>query len=163
LAREARLYLTRNQVGELARSGFELGNHTYSHVRCRSLTSEDLAEEIDRNQRELEALGGPVRSFSVPYGSSADVTTPLIECLKRSRHEAIFLSESVANSRQLNSFQIDRVSVRQDQPDRLFVEIEAMPRVRALRKRMFGRRRGTGNVRASDARLTDWFLAGNRN
>jgi peptidoglycan/xylan/chitin deacetylase (PgdA/CDA1 family) len=162
LAREARLYLTRNQVRELACSGFELGNHTYSHVRCRSLSSEEFSEEIGRNQRELEAIGGPVRSFSVPYGSSADLTVPLIEHLRRSGHEAAFLSESVANPRMSNQFQVDRVSLRQDRPDRMFFEIEVMPRIRAVRNRLLGRRCVSGDLCSSDAQVGGWSLAENR-
>ncbi len=42
LAEEAGLYLTRKQLCELASLGFEIGNHTYTHVRCRSLTARGL-------------------------------------------------------------------------------------------------------------------------
>ena len=71
LAEEAQLYLTREQVCVLASLGFEIGNHTYTHVRCRSLTGENFAGEVDRNKAELESVSGKkVRSFSVPYGSS---------------------------------------------------------------------------------------------
>ena len=100
LAREAGLYLTSKQLRELAASGFEIGNHTYSHVRCRSLSPETVGEEIDRNKAELESLSGKkVQSFSVPYGSSADLSSDLVGHLKLSGHEAVFLSESVANRR----------------------------------------------------------------
>jgi hypothetical protein len=126
------------------------------------LIRDDVAEEIDRNHRELEGLGGRVRSFSVPYGSSADLTPPLIEHLRRSGHEAAFLSESVANPRMLNQFEVDRVSLRQDRPDRVFFEIEVMPRIRAVRNRLLGRRRVRGDVHSSDAQMRGWSLAENR-
>ena len=46
----------------------------------------------------LEAVSGKkVRSFSVPYGSSADLTTDLVAHLRRSGYEAVFLAESRAN------------------------------------------------------------------
>ena len=87
LAEEARLYLTRKQLCELASLDFEIGNHTYSHVRCRSLTAENLAGEIDRNKAELEAVSGKkVRSFSVPYGSSEDLSIDLEGHLRLSGH-----------------------------------------------------------------------------
>ncbi len=76
--RKARLYLTRKQLCELASLDFEIGNHTYTHVRCRSLTPENFGEEVDKNKIELEAMSEKkVRSFSVPYGSSADLTRDL--------------------------------------------------------------------------------------
>ncbi len=141
LAAEAGLYLTRKQVCELASLDFEVGNHTYTHVRCRSLTPEDFGDEVDRNKAELEALTGrKVRSFSVPYGSSADLTGDTVRLLELSGHQAVFLSESVANPRGVNRFHLDRVSIRANRDDTLFFEIEVMPRLRGLRNRLFRNR-----------------------
>lgn len=138
LAGEASLYLTRQEVRELASSNFEIGNHTYTHVRCRSLSAESAGEEIDRNKAELENLSGrKVQSFSLPYGSSADLTSDLVEHLKLSGHQAVFLSESVANGLGVDQFQFDRVSTRADGDDSLFFEIEVLPRLRAIRNRLF--------------------------
>jgi peptidoglycan/xylan/chitin deacetylase (PgdA/CDA1 family) len=145
LAEEAGLYLTRKEVRELAASNFEIGNHTYHHVHCRSLPLKSAGEEIDRNKAELESLSGrKVRSFSLPYGSSADLTSNLVEHLKLSGHQAVFLSESVANGCGVDRFQFDRVSTRADGDDSLFLEIEVLPRLRAIRNRLF---RNNGFVR----------------
>jgi peptidoglycan/xylan/chitin deacetylase (PgdA/CDA1 family) len=145
LAGEARLYLARKQVCELAASGFEIGNHTYTHVRCRSLTAADFGQEIERNKAELEALSGKqVRSFSLPYGSSADLSSDLLRKLQLSGHEAVFLSESVANPRGTDWFRFDRVSIHANKDNALFFEIEVFPRLRAVRNRLF---RGLGFVR----------------
>jgi peptidoglycan/xylan/chitin deacetylase (PgdA/CDA1 family) len=150
LAREAGLYLARKDVSELADAGFEIGNHTYTHVRCRSLSPRSLGEEIDRNKAELEGLSGrQVKSFSVPYGSLGDLTSELVAHLRLSGHQAAFLSESVANSRTADRFQVDRVSGAADGDDNLFFEIEVLPRLRAIRDRFVnGNRivpRGWGN------------------
>ncbi|HTS07811.1 MAG TPA: polysaccharide deacetylase family protein [Candidatus Eisenbacteria bacterium] len=140
LAEKAGLYLTRKQVRELGSWGFELGNHTYTHVRCRSLDRSAFGQEIDRNKAELEALAGQrVRSFSVPYGCSADLTRDMIEHLELSGHQAVFLSESVANPPVLSPFHLDRVSVRADADDAFFFELEVLPRLRSIRNR-FGPR-----------------------
>ena len=78
LAAEASLYLSSQQLHDLATFNFEIGNHTYSHANCRSLSVGDFAGEIDRNKALLEETSGTkVRSFSVPYGSSRDLTTDL--------------------------------------------------------------------------------------
>lgn len=136
LASQARLYLTRQQLRDLASEGFEIGNHTYSHVRCRSLTASDLEREIRGNKTELEALiGKKVRSFSLPYGSSADLTPQLEEHLQLCDCEAVFLSQGVANPRRAKRF-LDRVGASADNKDDLFLELEVLPRLRALRDRL---------------------------
>ena len=151
LAEEARLYLTRKQVAELASLGFEIGNHTYTHVRCRSMAARDFGDEIDKNKSELEALAGrEVRSFSVPYGSTADLRPELWSHLKRSGHHAAFLSESVANQRSTDLFHLDRVSIRAGTADLLFFELEVMPRLRAIRNRLLGPGR-SGSIHRTQA------------
>jgi peptidoglycan/xylan/chitin deacetylase (PgdA/CDA1 family) len=138
IANEAKLYLTSKQLRDIVRSDFEIGNHTYTHTHCRSLSRKDLVSEVDRNKEELEALSGtPIRSFSQPYGSSKDLTPELAEHLKRSGHQAIFLSESVANPRRPNPFHLDRVSTCAERDDTLFFKIEVLPRLRTIRNRLF--------------------------
>jgi peptidoglycan/xylan/chitin deacetylase (PgdA/CDA1 family) len=136
MAREANLYLTSTQLRELSSLDFEIGNHTYTHTHCRLFSQHEFASEIDRNQAELQSIcGAPVRSFSQPYGSSRDVTPDLIDHLERSGHEAVFLSESVANSRNANLFHLDRVSTSAATDDALFFELEVLPRIRAIRQK----------------------------
>ena len=99
MAEEAGLYLSSRQLRDLATFNFEIGNHTYTHANCRSLSTEDFAGEIDRNKAVLEAASGrKVRSFSVPYGSSADLTSDLVAHLRRSGYEAVFLAEEPRQS-----------------------------------------------------------------
>ena len=137
LAGEAGLYLNRKQICELAASDFEIGNHTYNHVHCRSLTPADFSQEIDRNKAELEALcGKKIRSFSLPYGSSADLTSDFARNLQVSGHEAVFLSESVSNPRGAGCLRLDRVSIHANKDDAFFFEIEVLPRLRAVRNRL---------------------------
>lgn len=139
-AEEARLYLTSEQLCDLASFDFEIGNHTYTHVHCRSLSQEEFGPEVDRNKAELESFSGTkVRSFSLPYGSSTDLTSDLAEHLERSGHKAVFLSESVANPRGADLFHLDRVSTRAESDDTFFFEIEVLPRFRAVRNQLFGR------------------------
>lgn len=139
IAKEAGLYLTSKQLSELALFGFEIGNHTYTHVHCRVLSRVDFGSELDRNKAELEALTGKtVRSFSQPYGSSEDLTCELAEHLEHSGYKAVFFSESVANPRGAEPFHLDRVSTRAGSDGTLFFELEALPRLRAARNRLLG-------------------------
>ena len=154
LATGANLYLTRQQLHGLAAFDFEIGNHTYTHVHCRTLTPDALCLEIDRNKAELEAASGrTVRSFSVPYGSSADLTGDVLGHLRRSGHEAAFLSESVANRRGSGPFRFDRVSSHADRDEAFFFEIEVMPRLRAMRNRFFGVKPAVAAVLHDGSRL----------
>jgi peptidoglycan/xylan/chitin deacetylase (PgdA/CDA1 family) len=145
LAAEAGLYLTRKNVRELAGAGFEIGSHTYSHVHCRTMVGGDFGEEIDRNREELEQLTGtPVQSFSVPYGSSMDLTNEVAAHLRATGHDAIFLSESVANRAGADPKRVamDRISIHANRADGLFCEIEVLPRLRAMRNRYARAARG---------------------
>jgi len=134
---EAGLYLTSQQLQTLVASDFEIGNHTYTHVHCRCLSGPVLRDEIDRNKAELESVSGSkVRSFSLPYGSRADLTDELAKHLGDTGHQAVFLSESVANSDR-NTFRFDRVSARANNNAELFGELEVLPRLRAMRNLLF--------------------------
>ena len=86
----------------------------------------------------LEAASGrKVRSFSVPYGSSADLTSDLVAHLRRSGYEAAFLSESRANPPCHDRFCLDRVSISTGRDGVLFSEIEILPRLRTIRSSLF--------------------------
>jgi peptidoglycan/xylan/chitin deacetylase (PgdA/CDA1 family) len=146
LAHAARLYLTSKQLRELGSFNFEIGNHTYAHVNCRSLSESDYDEEVTRNKTVLEEISGrPVRSFSVPYGASADLTPALSAHLRSTGHEAVFLAESVANPQGADLFRLNRVSVKGQSDAELFSEIEMLPRLRMLRNSLSG----VGNSRFS--------------
>jgi peptidoglycan/xylan/chitin deacetylase (PgdA/CDA1 family) len=102
------------------------------------LSAEGFGGEIDRNKAVLEATSGTkVRSFSVPYGSSADLTTDLVAHLRRSGYEAVFLSESRINPPCSDRFRLDRVSIKTGSDDALFSEIEILPRLRTIRNSLF--------------------------
>lgn len=138
LAKEAALYLTTGQLRSLASFDFEIGNHTYSHVHCRRLSPAEFGEEIDRNKAELEAHSGrKVRAFSQPYGSSKDLTAELASHLRNSGHEVAFLSESVANLKGTDLFHLDRVNPHVQSDDTFFLDLEVLPRLRAIRNRFF--------------------------
>ena len=146
LAEDTGLYLRSKQLSSLASFDFEIGNHTYSHVHCRRLSNADFGQEIDKNKAELEAFSGTkVRSFSQPYGSSKDFTPELAHHLRGSGHEAVFLSESVANLRGADPFHLDRVNPRVQGDKTFFLELEILPRLRAIRNRFL---HGSGMVQA---------------
>jgi peptidoglycan/xylan/chitin deacetylase (PgdA/CDA1 family) len=157
LAEEAGLYLSSRQLRDLATFNFEIGNHTYTHANCRSLLSEDFAAEIDRNKAVLEAASGfTVRSFSVPYGSSIDLTADLAAHLHQSGYDAVFLSESRANPPRADRFRLDRVSLNTGDDGALFSEIEILPRLRTMRNSLFDGPKAQCRGTACDFRQPAW-------
>lgn len=137
LAEDAGLYLNCQQLRELANFSFEIGNHTYTHVHCRSLQDAEFAEEIDRNRTTLEQVSGRrVRSFSVPYGSSVDLNTQVMMYLRQSGYEAVFLAEGRANFPSTSRLGVDRISIKAESEAALFSEIEVLPRLRSARDRV---------------------------
>ena len=149
------LYLSSQQLRDLAGYGVEVGNHTYSHVNCRSLLADELPGEIDRNRGLLESITETrVRSFSVPYGSSLDLTPELTAHLRESGYEALFLAEGRTNSVSSLGSSLDRVSIKASTDASLFGEIEILPRLRTIRNTVFGnsngqRRRAPASTRSN--------------
>jgi hypothetical protein len=87
----------------------------------------------------------------LPYGSSKDLTPELAEHLEHSGHEALFLSESVANPRRPDLAHLDRISICAGRDDALFFEIEVMPRLRAIRNRLTRNHTPIRRVRSSSS------------
>jgi peptidoglycan/xylan/chitin deacetylase (PgdA/CDA1 family) len=132
LAAEAGLYLSSEQLRDLASFNIEIGDHTYTHVHCRSLQHNEYADEIARSREILERVSGSkVRSFSVPYGSSADLTADTLSYLQQSGCEAIFLAEGRANFPYSDPLRLNRVSIKAETDASLFSEIEVLPRLRS--------------------------------
>jgi len=57
----------------LARSGHEIGCHTFSHLDCARVSPGEALADIDRNARALAAMGveQPLASFAFPYGEAS--------------------------------------------------------------------------------------------
>jgi len=149
LARRAQINVNSDELRMLVSAGFEIGNHTYSHVFCRSLGGDDFEREILANKTKLELMTGtPVRAFSVPYGASADLTDELLTQLRRSGHEATFLVESCTNTPETDLHRLNRVSVHAKTNPDFFAEVEILPRLRSIRNFLVSKN-ARGHRRAS--------------
>ena len=62
--------MTWDQLGELERSGWEVGSHTRSHPRLSQVADDaELADELEGSKRVCEErLGHPCDSIAYPYG-----------------------------------------------------------------------------------------------
>lgn len=140
LARKNHLYVSAEQLRSLTREGFEIGNHTFSHVFCRSLTGVEMSKEIYESKARLESIvGSRVRAFSVPYGSPQDLTEDLLRHLELSGHEAVFLARSRVNTRKTKLNRLNRIDVRGGSAGELFADIEVLPRLRHLADSLIGK------------------------
>lgn len=63
------LCMSREQLCDLDRHGWEIGAHTHTHPRLSQLTDSELPGELELPRRLLtEWLGKPCRSLAYPYG-----------------------------------------------------------------------------------------------
>jgi hypothetical protein len=135
LRAESGLFLDRGELPRLADFRCEVGNHTHSHLFCRAIADQAAGEvELVEHRRLLEQWSGaPVRAFSYPYGRRRDATPLVEDLLARSGHEASFLVESRPNRRRPVGATWNRVSLQDRPVARLGVELELLPRLRAVK------------------------------
>ena len=131
--------LTADDLKVLVQMGVEIGNHSNTHVHCRSLTAEEHEAEIVESKRRLETLSGQkVRSFSVPYGSEHDLTAPVLKTLRSSGHEAIFLVEARSNRWRPAADIWYRSSLHNQNERQLKSRIVLTPILRSLKRKIKG-------------------------
>lgn len=134
MAAEASLYLEAEDVRALADAGVEIGNHTADHVSCRVLDEDSSEEQVIRSSRDIARLSGrPVRSFSYPYGSRADVTPLLTRQLQRSGHACAFLVEGRDNNLKTDPYQLHRIGLSAPDDAGNALELAVLPRLRSIR------------------------------
>ena len=62
---------TWDELGVLARAGWEIGSHTCTHAKLSTLSDEALADELQRSRQECEQrVGVPCLTVAYPYGDS---------------------------------------------------------------------------------------------
>ena len=62
-------YLDAGEIRSLSAQGMEIGSHSLSHPFMTTLSPEEMKREASQSKQFLEdLLGGPVESYSYPYG-----------------------------------------------------------------------------------------------
>lgn len=119
--------------------GVEIGNHTSSHVHCRSLTESEISIEIGAAKAELERLSdSEVRSFSIPYGHEDDLTPPVHEAIRASGHKATFLVHARANIHRPAPDVWYRTSLHNEPPNGMAKHLRYLPLLRSAKKALLG-------------------------
>jgi peptidoglycan/xylan/chitin deacetylase (PgdA/CDA1 family) len=69
------LFMTWDEIREMARSGMAIGSHTHTHPILARLSEADQFEELSRSKRTLEReLGRPVEAIAYPVGDPSAFT-----------------------------------------------------------------------------------------
>lgn len=125
--------LTAADVRELPTLGVEIGNHTASHVHCRSLSVYERKLELEQSRHKLEEISGRrVRSFSFPYGNLADMTPEVLCSLRSSGHQAIFLVHARSNAIRPAKDVWYRNSLHNEPSSKLRMELRIKPLLRTF-------------------------------
>ncbi|WP_162627710.1 polysaccharide deacetylase family protein [Erythrobacter sp. KY5] len=138
LDQRARL-LSGDDLKELVSLGIEIGNHTKTHVHCRSLSADEMQEEIAGSKALLEELSqSRVRSLSIPYGHELDLTDEVHRHARESGHEAIFLVHARANWLRPAKDVWYRRSLTNQSNRELAMELQIKQHLRSARKAVLG-------------------------
>lgn len=128
-----------SELSQCAELGIEIGNHTNTHVHGRSLTQQELQTEIVASREKLEALSGaPVRSFSLPYGSTRDLSPAVLKAVRDSGHEAVFLVHARSNRFRMAPDIWYRTSLHNEDTSELGRKLTVAPLLRSAKHLVFG-------------------------
>ncbi len=133
LHRQLALYLAPSDLAVLEQQGIEIANHTMSHTLCRTLSPAELGSEILGAKDVLDALTRqPVRAFAFPWGQEQDASPVVLAAIRGSGHLATFLMHSRRNAVRPASDIWYRTLASNQTAARLGVDLELLPRLRAL-------------------------------
>jgi peptidoglycan/xylan/chitin deacetylase (PgdA/CDA1 family) len=121
-------------IGRIQAGGFEIGNHSHTHRSFRTLSNEELDEELDRSETLLrERIGRPPRFFAYPGGEFNERTTAKL--IGRG-YAAAFGGRQGRTAPSSNPMNRERICIRRDTSTRqLFFALRgAVDRYEALRR-----------------------------
>jgi peptidoglycan/xylan/chitin deacetylase (PgdA/CDA1 family) len=124
-----------NAIGRVEAEGFEIGNHSHTHRSCRTLSNDELDEELDRSEEILRTRTGRApRYFAYPGG----VFDERMEArLVRRGYAAAFGGGQGRTSPASNPMKLERICVRRETSTRqlALAMAGALDRYEALRGR----------------------------
>ena len=129
-AAEAKLYLTRGQIEEMAQCAIEFGNHSRTHPNMERLAEDEQLAEIESAQRELEAYFPDVRSFAHPFGHRGPTTAAIA-----SKAGLSSAANVGGHNRPIEPLSLGRTHLANDPVAGLFARMEVVEPVKALLRR----------------------------
>jgi peptidoglycan/xylan/chitin deacetylase (PgdA/CDA1 family) len=109
------LYLTWDDVRELARRGVELGGHTVHHEILSRLDAEGARAEIADGRAALErGLGAPIESFAYPFGRHWDYDANSKAAARAAGFASATNTHAGTNSRTSDPYELKRLMIDED-------------------------------------------------
>ena len=136
LAAEARLYLDRQEIEEMAQNGISFGNHTGSHAVLSRLSADECRQELRRARDSLESVPGSIQSLAYPFGTSNDAS----RCIAIELGCTTLLEVEGLNN-PIDPLCVGRVNVTSIRPALLFARIELVAPIKFRIKRFLFRSR----------------------
>jgi peptidoglycan/xylan/chitin deacetylase (PgdA/CDA1 family) len=136
LAREASLYLDRQEIEEMARAGITFGNHSGSHAVLSRLPEPECRGELARARDVLAKMPGSIESLAYPFGRSNETTRRIATELGYTT-----LLEVEGPNRPVDPLRVGRVNVTSMSPATLFARMEIVEPIKFRLKQMLFRRR----------------------
>jgi peptidoglycan/xylan/chitin deacetylase (PgdA/CDA1 family) len=123
-AKDGKHYLTWSELREMQAQGIEIGSHTASHRDLRSLTRNELEDELSRSKQVIEDnLGTAVQSFAYPYAfpeTSADYVALVRRLLVQAGYLYGVCTTIGTAGRASDQYFLPRLPVNTFDDDRLF-------------------------------------------
>ncbi len=116
-----RLYLSWEEIREMAGGGIEFGSHTVTHPRLSALAPEACSSELVSSKRIIEErIGRPVRTLAYPFGGKLEFNESVEKAAREAGYECAF-----SLCRGSNGFTVGRKMVDSSMTTRLNGEFSA--------------------------------------
>jgi peptidoglycan/xylan/chitin deacetylase (PgdA/CDA1 family) len=136
LAAELRLFLSWDEVKELAAAGMSIGNHTMSHYVLSRLTEpEQRAEVMDARMALQQSAGLGRMPFAFPYGRARHIGATTVDLVKEAGHTCA-LGVGGDNAWGTSPYALSRTLVTRRV--RLEANVEVLPALERLRGSVVG-------------------------
>jgi hypothetical protein len=136
LAREASVYLDREEIEDMARAGITFGNHSGSHAVLSRLAEPECRGELARARDALAKMPGSIGSLAYPFGRSNESTRRIATELGYTT-----LLEVEGLNRPVDPLRVGRVNVTSMSPAALFARMEIVDPIKFRLKQLLFRRR----------------------
>ena len=116
-----RLYLSWDEISEMAGGGIEFGSHTVTHPRLSALDPEVCSSELVNSKRIIEErTGRPVKTLAYPFGGKLEFNESVEKAAREAGYECAF-----SLCRGSNGFTMGRKMVDSSMTTRLNGEFSA--------------------------------------
>ena len=104
--------ITVAQMLQLQTLGYEIGDHTKTHVDLTTLTQPQIVDEVTNSKTDLEALGvNPITTFAYPYGTWNNLTDQVVKQSGYLGARTALVQDGGPNFRDGNPFLLRTMSV----------------------------------------------------